>query len=136
MQFLIKNDLFSLIDEFTLDTITENTDSLLDEAEGRAIEEMNSYLNVRYDIIKVFDNSLPKNNLIVMYLSDILLYHLHARISPDNIPELRDKRYENAMGWLEKVADGFINPLLPTKTDEENIPLRHGSSAPKQNHYY
>lgn len=136
MNFIIKTDLLSLIDLITLDTITNNNDSLLDEAELKAIEEMSSYLNVRYKVVDIFDNTISKNPLIVMYLSDILLYHLHSRISPDNIPELRLNRYNNAKEWLEKVADGFIDPLLPHKDETEKIPLRFGNSSKKQNHYY
>jgi len=136
MVFLVKTDLLDLIDLITLDAILDNDDTLLTSTEGRAIQEMTGYLNIRYDVVKIFDNSIEKNGLIVMYLSDILLYHLHSRIAPDNIPELRVKRHDEAKGWLEKVADGFIDPLLPHKTAEEKIPLRHGSSSPKQNHYY
>ena len=136
MQFIQKTDLLSLIDLTTLDTITDNNDAYIDEAELKAIEEMSSYLNVRYKVADIFDNSIGKNPLIVMYLSDILLYHLHSRISPDNIPELRMNRYNLAKEWLEKVADGFIDPLLPHKDDTEKIPLRYGNSSPKQKHYY
>ena len=135
MEFLNKDDFLSLIDGNTLDVIIENNDALLDEAEGRAIEEMNAYLNVRYDTQTVF-NSNSRNGLIVMYLCDIVLYHLHSRISPDNIPELRKERYTNAKEWLEKAADGFISPLLPKKQEEDKTPLRFGSSLPKQKHYY
>lgn len=135
MQFLNKEDFLSLIDEQTLEVITDSNDALLDESEGRAIEEMNAYLNTRYDTDDIFNTS-NRNGLIVMYLCDIVLYHLHARISPDNIPELRKERYTNAKEWLEKAADGFISPLLPKKQDDDKIPLRYGSSIPKQNHYY
>ncbi len=136
MIFLVKTDLLPLIDLMTLDAIIDNNDTFLTGAESRAIQEMTSYLNVRYDVVKIFNNTLGKNELIVMYLSDILLYHLHSRIAPDNIPELRENRYKEAQGWLEKVADGFIAPILPIKAASTKLPLRHGSSSPKQKHYY
>ena len=136
MDFLTKQDFLSLIDEGTLNLVTENKDELLDQAEGRAIEEMNAYLNVRYDTALVFDPSNNRNGLIVMYLCDIVLYHLHARIAPDNIPELRKDRYTDAREWLEKAADGFTSPLLPSKEESDKLPVRFGSSMPKQQHYY
>ena len=135
MIFLNQNDLLNVIDLTTLTTITGGDNALIDRTELQAIEEMNAYLNVRYDIVKVFDFSDGRNASIVMYLTDIVLYHLHARISPDNIPTLRDERYKNAKDWLEKVADGFIKPLLPVKDVTNSTPLRYGSGT-KQESYF
>lgn len=134
MIFLNNNDLLSVIDQTTLDAITDSNQTFINNAELSAIEEMNAYLNVRYDIAKVFDIN-NRNASIVMHLVDIVLYHLHARISPDNIPTLREDRYNNAKDWLEKVADGFIKPLLPVKEIEDSTPLRYGSGD-KQESYF
>ncbi len=135
MDFLTTQDFLSLIDQATLTAITEDNNTLLDEAEGRAIEEMTAYLNARYNVSDIFEPQ-ERNSLIVMYLCDIVLYHLHSRISPDHIPELRKERYRSAKDWLEKTADGFTTPTLPSKATDEKTPLRHGSSLPKQNPYY
>lgn len=134
MVFINNNDLLAVIDQITLNTVTGGNQALIDLAETQSIEEMNAYLNVRYDILKVFDVN-NRNASIVMYLVDIALYHLHARISPDNIPTLREERYKNAKDWLEKVADGFIKPLLPVKDVENSTPLRYGSGD-KQESYF
>jgi len=140
MDFITKTDLYIVIDEKTLnvlttdDTLTE--EAILDAAEGRAIDEMSGYLNTRYNIVDVFDAAKTRNGLVVMYLCDIVLYHLHSRKSPDNIPELRKDRYNSSVDWLEKTADGFTNPPLPAKEESEQIPLRKGNSSPKQNFYY
>ncbi len=136
MQFLNRTDLLSLIDEATLTTISDNNTVYIDESEARAIDEMTAYINSRYDILKVFDTEQPRNNLVVMYLCDILLYHLHARIMPDNIPELRVKRYDTAIQWLDKVADGFITPMLPKNEDPTKTQIRSGNSSEKQDQYY
>lgn len=141
MVFLTTTDLLGLIDQKELDVLTGGQNTRLDVAEAMAIEEMSSYLNVRYDVEAIFSAVDPdRNALIVMYCSDITLHHLHARISPDNIPELRQTRYEAATDWLEKAADGFSAPLLPAKQEDEeggNSPvLRYGSSAPKNDPYY
>lgn len=135
MQFLTKDDILKLIDIDTLDVLTDADDTKLDTTEDTAIQEMTTYLNVRYDTEAIFTDTVP-NSLIVMYLTDIILYHLHSRISPDNIPELRVNRYTNARDWLEKAADGFTSPLLPTKAEDKNIPLRSGNSSPKIDFYY
>ena len=134
MDFLNKQDFLSLIDQNTLNLLTENNEALLSETE--AIEEITGYLNTRFDTTSIFDKNKERNGLIVMYLCDIVLCHLHARISPDNIPELRQKRYENAKEWLQNAADGFIAPSLPAKKKNNKMPIRYGNSLKKQKHYY
>lgn len=55
----------------------------------------------------------PRNKAIIMTTIDIALYYLYSNISPQNIPELRVKRYDDAMKWLEKVQKELISPNLP-----------------------
>ena len=70
------------------------------------------------------DNRNPK---IVDVTIDVLLYHMHARISPRNIPDLRRLRYDGddpsqrggAVGYLKQVQKGVITPNLPI-TDNSN----------------
>lgn len=135
MEFLTNADLLTVIDQDTLDVLTDQDITKLTEAEARGIEEMIAYLSIRYNTDTIFGGP-NKSTLIKMYLADIVLYHLHTRVSPDNIPELRVERYKNANNWLEKVADGFISPNLPTKAESEKLPIRFGSSVEKTDHYY
>jgi len=58
-----------------------------------------------------------RHPLIVMYMIDLALYHVHARISPQNIPQIRVDRYDEAMIWLKGVAKGTITPDLPKAID-------------------
>lgn len=95
-------------------TSVKNTDAL-PKAELMAQAEIESYLNARYDVVNIFNKvGIDRNPIILMYLIDIALYHLHSNISPRNIPELRGIRYEAAINWLKMVASGKLNPDLPT----------------------
>lgn len=157
MIHLTNNDLLQVITPRALDELTdtayendqdEDIDSLLDAAELTALGEITGYLDVRFDSAKCFDTALlipdPETNAIYpgvatcrQKLADVMVYHLHARIVPDNVPKARENRYNNAINWLEKVAEGFINPQLPVKeVEEESTPLRYGnSSAPQKPNY-
>lgn len=135
MRVLNMNDILTVIDQATLNTVTGNDNTLLDRVEQQAIDEMSGYIDVRYDASKVFSNRSSISPAVKMYLIDIILYHLHSRISPDHIPELRKERYQSAVNWLEKIADGFINPDLPLKDIDNKTPLRFGSGE-KQSHYF
>lgn len=111
--------------------------ALLDELEEDAISEMTGYLDVRYDPALCFDPAENDHiNLLKTKLIDIILNTAYSKISPNNIPDLRSKRYDSAINYLEKVADGFITPLFPTKEDDPNTPLRYGSAIDKQDNFY
>jgi hypothetical protein len=84
-----------------------------------------------------------RNPALVMYMVDMILYHLHARINPRNIPELRMIRYDGnspqqnggAIGWLKSVAKGFLMPDLPLLAPDQGNSIVWGSGT-KQAHYY
>lgn len=76
---------------------------------------------------------------IRMYMIDITIYHLEARISPRVTPEERNTRYKQAVAWLVKVAKGDVMTTFPLLTDAEgndtgdNITYR---SNEKLTHHY
>jgi phage gp36-like protein len=47
-----------------------------------------------------------RNQQIVTACMDVAIYHLHSRIAPTSIPELRVKRYDDAIAWLRRAAKG------------------------------
>lgn len=85
-----------------------------------------------------------RNQQIVMYLLDITLYHLHSRINPRNIPDLRKERYDGnnamqnggAIAWLKRVASGDLTADLPQIVAQQGMSIRYGSSVPKQTNTY
>lgn len=84
-----------------------------------------------------------RNQQIVMYLIDITLYHIHARINPRNIPELRMVRYDGnnasqnggAIAWLKRVADGIITADLPSLIPTQGLSIQWGSNTKNNNDY-
>lgn len=60
----------------------------------------------------------PRNALIKRYTVDIVLYELHCRINPRNIPEFRMQRRDDAINWLKLVQNPRNNvnaDFLPAK---------------------
>ena len=139
MPFLSAEDYKTLIKDPILAQVTGSQDIVRTEAELMAQQEMESYLNHRYDVVNIFNKTGDdRNPLIVMYLIDCVLYHIHARITPRNMPQVRVDRYNAAMMWLEKVADGKISPDLPVKEDgdgEQISPFRFGSNTKFNSEY-
>lgn len=90
-----------------------------------------------------------RNPILVMYACDISLYHLHSRISPHKIPDLRFERYEKAIEWLMNVRKGNINLDLTLyvdslaeveevtePTDDNNSYIFYGSRSEARNNYW
>lgn len=84
-----------------------------------------------------FVESDNRSAQLVMYISDILLYHIHRRIAPQNIPDLRVKRYDDAILWLKNAAEGdTITADIPIIQPNQGRRIRYGSRLPKQNNNY
>lgn len=76
-----------------------------------------------------------RDSQMVMYCVDIALYHIHSRIAPNNIPELRHKRYEAAIDWLHMCAEGKVTPSLPIIEPKRGGRIRFGGEPRKINSY-
>ena len=84
-----------------------------------------------------------RNPQVKMYLIDIILYHLHSRINPRNIPELRAIRYDGdtpqqntgAIGWLKNIEKGKVNLNCPEIEPAQGGNIRFGS-YPKASNWY
>ena len=78
-----------------------------------------------------------RNQQMVNYMIDIVLYHLHSRIAPRNIPDLRVKRYDDAVGWLKQCAKGdHLTASLPKIQPTQGMRNRYGGGLPKQNNTF
>ena len=135
MLFLIPEDFDFIIREEDLSVITGQDTSLLDHAERLATEEVAGYLRHRYDVDAIMATTGDDRQAqLVSLLVDITLYHLHSRISARNIPDLRVKRYDDAIMWLKMVANGAISPDLPVIAPEQGKRTIWGSNTKKENY--
>lgn len=76
-----------------------------------------------------------RNGLIVQKTIDIALYHLHAAIAPRNIPELRTKRYDDAIAFLKDCAIGNVTLDSPLLEPIQGRRIRYGGSIKNINSY-
>ena len=77
-----------------------------------------------------------RNPLMVATMIDVTLYHVHSRISPRNIPELRVKRYDDAKEWLRNCARGEMTADIPKIQPTQGMRIRMGSRLEKQNNNF
>lgn len=116
--FLENEDINQLIRADVLNRVIDDDNSVKHTAELATIAEMESYLALKFDVKQIFNKQgTDRNSIIVMYAVDIMLYHLHSRINPRQIPALRMERYDAAIKWLTMVSEGKLSPDLPLKGD-------------------
>lgn len=72
---------------------------------------------------------------VLMTVIDISLYHLHSRISPRNIPDLRRDRYMNAVDMLRAFARGEMTAKLPLIQPKQGARIRYGGPIKNINSY-
>jgi phage gp36-like protein len=117
--FLTDDDYKVVIGETALKVVQSSTE-IRQTAEQEAMEEIAGYLRPKYDTDASFaaegDN---RNRLLVMYATDVALYHLISALPQKMGSEVRKERYDRAIKWLEGVQAGRIIPLLPLATDED-----------------
>ncbi len=76
-----------------------------------------------------------RNQSLVQVVTDISLYHLHSRIAPVNIPELRAARYRAAIDLLKMASEGDITFDLTLLQPRQGARIRFGSNIKNSNSY-
>lgn len=76
-----------------------------------------------------------RSQQLVAVVVDITLFHLHSRIAPQNVPELRTKRYEAAQTYLRRASKGEITPNLPLTQPQTSARIRYGGQVKNINSY-
>jgi phage gp36-like protein len=139
MAFLTDDDYKDQVKDNVLATIIENTSSLRTKAELKAQAQLTSALNMRYDVPAVFAAAGDARNAeVVMYMVDVVLYHLHSRLNPGQVPELRKERYQDALDWMKMVASGKLEPDLPKPSGDlegTKLDVQYGGRPPRQPYY-
>lgn len=97
---------------------------IIEICEDRAIAEMRSYLNKKYDCNRIFDaRGTDRHALILMFALDIAIFHIFCQHNPYKMSKIRQDRYDRAAEWLKGVMRGDVTidgaPLLPADELED-----------------
>lgn len=77
-----------------------------------------------------------RNADIINCFLNIVLFELHSRISPNNVPEVREKRYDDTMKWLKDAATGTTVTIdLPRIQPLQGSRIRYTSQVKQVNNY-
>lgn len=121
-----------------LDALVRDDETLVEICEDRAIAEMRGYLSKRYDCNAIFSASgEERNQLILMMVIDIAVYHIFCIHNPQKLSQVRKDRYERAVEWMKAVANEEVSidgaPLLPEEDRARKAALMFKSNPKRIN---
>lgn len=121
-----------------LDALIREDSALIEICEDRAIAEMRSYLSKRYDCDAIFGaTGDERNQLVLMMVLDIAVYHLFCIHNPQKLSQVRKDRYERAVAWMKAVASEDISidgaPLLPEEERAGKASVMFKSNPKREN---
>lgn len=113
-----------IIDSLLRQGTAEYDPQIIEICEDRAIAEMRSYLNKKYDCNRIFDaRGTDRHALILMFALDIAIFHIFCQHNPYKMSKIRQDRYDRAVEWLKGVMRGDVTidgaPLLPADELED-----------------
>lgn len=137
-QFVNIEDYDASVHREILDALVRDDQSLVEICEDRAIAEMRCYLSKRYDCDAIFSASWEdRNQLILMMVIDIAVYHIFCIHNPQKLSQIRKDRYERAVEWMRAVADEEISiegvPMLPEDERASKASLMFKSNRKRVN---
>ncbi|WBX72908.1 DUF1320 family protein [Tenacibaculum pacificus] len=144
MAFLTKEELKTKTTTEVINLITNSDDNTVNEIIDENIAIIKSYLFKQYDVDAIF-------NALGAEQSKVIKKHLKSLVLPDiydirgkEITATAEKRYNEAMRWLELISKGTIEADLPSKRIDSNEDgiidsnqpfMRLGSNKSYKNHY-
>lgn len=136
--FITIEELKTVMYTYQVNEITDNDTDIAQMAIDAAVDEMKGYLR-KYDTTAIFAAIGTDRNPLVMELcKSIAAWYLIRLANVDMLYSQIKERYDRAIGWLTKVADGKLFPELPLLTTGDGqvqTTMRTGSQ-PKFNHHY
>ena len=117
MSYLTPEEISTHLANGVVDEINSGDATMLQIAIAAAIAEATGYLTA-YDITAIFAaTGDARNPILLLYIKDITVWHYIQLANPAVEMELRLKRYEQAIKFLEKIQSGKTNPSLPYPAD-------------------
>jgi hypothetical protein len=132
MNFLTEDDFTAYQVRAEVLSVLTISGTTLDAAQLTAQEQMSAYLRARYDVVSIFATTgADRNPLVVMYMIDMILYHLHSNTPNRVMPKAREDRFNAAIAWLTGVNQDTLIPDLPVLATNTPDPVyRFGSDYP------
>jgi phage gp36-like protein len=138
--YITIDELKSALYVYQAQEITEADNDILLMNIAAAEAEVRSYLAGLYDVEAIFSAEGSKRNPLLMELTkNIAVWYIVRLSNVDLIYKHAKERYDAAIDWLTKVADGKVAPDLPAAPIDDNPAgsgVSWGSSGARNNNDY
>lgn len=116
---LEQSDLESVIRLNRLDQITDETDTLVENAIAEAESIVTDYLYQHYNTELIFSKTgSDRSKTVLNWLKHIAMYQLYERIPDELVPERIIKNYNDTIQYLKEISGGDHSLNLPRRTTE------------------
>lgn len=131
--FITKTDLLTGIYPEILNAITRSDTNIADVCADTE-DEVASYLSARYDTNAIFAaTGAARNRAVLRICRDVALYHLHVASNPNTVPDIRAKRYDDAIAYLKAIQAEQVNiPGLPRLIAGKSNYVKFGGSPKRR----
>lgn len=143
MAYLTVEDMYTHIQRENIETISRGDEAVMLSAIDAAIEEASGYLT-RYDTQAIFSaTGDARNAILLLFIKDIAAWHFVNLCNAGVDLDLREKRYDRAIEWLEN-NQNRNNPSLPAKPEDIDGNtlngcgcggMDYGSNRKRDNHF-
>ncbi|MDL2309839.1 DUF1320 domain-containing protein [Parabacteroides sp. OttesenSCG-928-B22] len=138
--FIERKDYDATVHAEIIDSLTRKDDTIVEICEDRAIDQMKSYMEARYNVDVIFSMSggdrIP---LVLMMCLDIAVYHIYTAGNPQKLSQIRKDRYDRAIEWLKGVQKGLITisgaPLREDDVRNSASEYQMKSNPKRHNHF-
>jgi len=98
---------------------------------NKSVTDINYFLPIKWG------NGDNRSQQLVAFMVDLVLYKLHMRIAPQNIPQLRKDNYNYAIQWLLEAGgqNNSITADIPLLQPKQGGRIRWGSNTRNINNY-
>lgn len=123
--FITEEDLKQSIYSEVLLAVTREDSGFINRNIGKAIKEVDGYLNKKYDTSILWNQAGDsREETILGIVVDVALYHIHSVL--EEVPVIRREKYDYAKSDLKDIRKGEIRltgiPLLTeTNTEDESL---------------
>lgn len=143
MAYITVEELHTHLHDEIIETITRGDETIAQAAIDAAAAEACGYLT-RFDTDRIFQAlGARRNQLLLIFVKDIAVWHLINLCNAGTELELREKRYNRAVDWLKAVQKGNVSPDLPEREPKNGKPgknnpigaIAYGSNPKRTQHY-
>jgi phage gp36-like protein len=140
--YITIDELKTALYQYQSEQIAEgDSDSLLMNI-AAAQAEVRSYLASRYNVDAIFAaEGAARDPLLLELTKNIAVWYIVRLSNVDIVYQPVKERYDAAIDWLNRVADGKVSPDLPPPANEDGSAsdgagISWGSSEPRNNNFY